>query len=230
MKPSTFLIALVIVSLAILIVFFGQDIFSSVRDKTEFFFTNLSKEFNYQECQSLARENELLKFELSKYAGDSENETGGSRIAEVFSRYPFNNKERLIVNLGGRAGIETGFPVLSPDGYLLGVVSAVRNNQSEVQTIFDPEWKSSVASGGASTKAVMKGGQIPELELIPKESEIKEGDYIFNISPDFPYGKLIGKVRSVDENPEKTWYTASVEIPYDIDEITEVVILTGFKE
>jgi cell shape-determining protein MreC len=230
MKPSTFLIALVVLSLAVLTVFFGQEAFSAARDKTEIFLANLSKDFNYQECRSLVRENEQLKFELSKYVGGPEEETGGNLTAEVFSRYPFNNKERLIVNLGGREGIEAGFPVLSHDGYLVGVVSAVRKNQSEVQTIFDPEWKSSVAAGNASTKAVMKGGNIPELELIPKESEIKEGDFVFNISPDFPYGKLIGKVRSMDEDPEKTWYTASVEVPYDIDEVTEVVILAGFKE
>lgn len=228
MKPSTFLVSFLVFLLVILTIFFGRGFFSSVRDKTELFFASVSRSSGYDECGSLARENELLKFELSKYENDSEGDVEEGKTAEVFSRYPFNNKERLTVNIGMKDGIEVGLPVLSPEGYLLGSVSAVRNNQSEVQTIFDPEWRLSVAVGDASVKAVVNGSQSPELDLISKESEVKEGDYVFSISPDFPYGKLVGKVRSVEGSVEETWYTASIEIPYDIDEITEVIILAGF--
>lgn len=185
---------------------------------------NFTSNSDSGECEFLAWENERLKFELLKYKEETGRETEPGLTAEVFSRYPFNNKERLVVNLDGD-DIEADLPVLSPGGYLLGKISAVGIWRSEVQTIFDPEWRSSVAIGDAKTKAVLKGGQPPKLELIPKDAEVEEGEMVFNISPDFPYGKLIGKIQDIKENAEKTWYTASIQVPYTLDEITEIIVL-----
>jgi len=44
-------------------------------------------------------------------------------------------------------------------------VVVVRSNQSEIETIFDVEWKSSVAVKEIENKAVMEGGQPPKLKL-----------------------------------------------------------------
>ncbi len=223
MKPATALITFLVLSLVILAVFFGQTVFSALKSKAGFFLASFSSSSQSKECESLVRENERLEFELLKYEKEEGREVEKGQVADVFSRYPFNDKERLVVNLG-ESDIKVGLPVVT-DGYLLGRVSAVERYRSEIQTIFDPEWKSSVAVGDAKTKAVMEGGQPPRLELIPKDAEVEEGEFVFNIFPDFPYEKLIGKIEGIEENPEKTWYTASVRVPYTLDEVTEVVIL-----
>ena len=228
MKPTAIITTFIIILLIGFMVFYGQTSLSSTFNNVKIFLASFSFEGKCEDCESLIQENKYLKFELQKHRNSSADESEG-KIAKVFSRYPFNDREYIVVNLGKNDGIKIDSPVLTPSKYLLGKVVSVYDNQSEIETIFNPEWKSSVALKVPEIKAVLKGGQVPKLELISKDSEIKEGDFVFNISPDFPYEKLIGEVKNIKKNPEETWHTALVEVPYSIDEITEVIILNEFK-
>jgi len=227
MKTFKGVIITVILIAVLAIAIFGRSAFSSALQDSKMFFAGISGgPVNQNEYARLVRENELLKFELQKQETKESNKEG--RMARVYSRYPFNDKERMIIDLGESDGVDVGNPVLTKEGYLIGRISDIRGSQSEVQTVYDPEWKSSVAVGNSGNKAVIKGSQPPKLELLPKEAEVKKDDPIFNIDPGYPYQNLIGRIGSINDVPEEIWRRASVQIPYNINDIDKVIVLTSF--
>lgn len=149
--------------------------------------------------------------------------------ARVYSRYPFSDKNLIAIDKGFEDGIAEGMPVLAEKGVLLGRVRVVRRTQSEVETIADPSWKTSVAVGEARVRAVLEGGVPPRLGLIPKEAVIHEGDPVTNIDPDFPMGLLIGNARAAGEDTKKVWLTADIDLPYRVDDLQSVLIMTHFR-
>jgi cell shape-determining protein MreC len=151
----------------------------------------------------------------------------GELLANVYSSYPFSDKVHIIVDKGSIDGVNTGMPVMIDKNIVVGKVISVRKTQSEVQTIFDPEWKTSVIVG-TSTKAVLKGGNTPEIQFIPKEATIAPLDTVLNIAQEFPMHALLGSIKSIREDEKKLWQIATLEIPISFDAINSVTILTKF--
>ena len=148
--------------------------------------------------------------------------------ASIYSRYPFTDRGLVVIARGARDGITVGMPVLSAEGALIGIVRTVRQQQSEVQTIFDPEWRNSVAIGSRRVKAVIRGGNTPQLELIPKDEIIDTASAVVNISPELPFNLPIGTVEQVVFSSDDAWQTAKLT-PYIIsNEVLEVFVETDF--
>lgn len=144
--------------------------------------------------------------------------------ASVYSRYPFTNRGLVVIARGFKDGVQVGMPVLSSEGALIGIVRTVHNSQSEVQTIFDPEWRNSVAIGEKKVKAVMHGGNVPQLELIPKDEVIAIGSNVVNVSPELPFNVPIGTIGNVEFSNNDAWQRA-ILIPYVISNETEEVFI-----
>jgi cell shape-determining protein MreC len=230
MKSLKEIIILILIVAIFIVVIFFRGAFNNIYQKTKVSLSGSdSKVISSNDYNQLLRENQRLKFELEKYQAEAEEKVKEGVIAKVYSRYPFNDKERIIINLGKEDNIKLNAPVLTKDGFLLGKVVVVRSNQSEIETIFDVEWKSSVAVKEIENKAVMEGGQPPKLKLLSKEAEINEGDSVFNITPDFPYQKLIGEVKEIKDITDEIWRTSSVKVQYNLDEINEVVVFVNWQ-
>jgi cell shape-determining protein MreC len=148
--------------------------------------------------------------------------------ALVYSRYPFNNRALLTIDLGEDSNIKEGMPVLAEGEILLGRVKEVKRTQSEVETIFNPGWKSSVVVGNSRTKALLVGGDSPELQLVPQDSRIKEGNIVMNISPDFPANLSIGQVTGDPDLKDEVWLSFQVEPSFQIEDIEKVFVVTNF--
>ena len=176
--------------------------------------------FSYKEFQIFKLENEFLKpkdfFVVPKE---------GYIIADVFSSYPFNDQSKLIINRGARDGIREGMPVLAVEGLLLGRISEVRNSLSGAQTIFDPNWRSSVAIGPSKIRSLLAGGNVPALTFIAKDKIPRVGDEVINISPEYPYGFYLGKVGEIKVSPTEPWATASLETGYNPNLFDQVFIV-----
>jgi len=179
--------------------------------------------------QALSVENESLRAEL-RAANATSTVTGRYhyRVAEVYSRYPYNDEGMLAVDAGSADGIRVGMPVVEAEGVLLGKVVRVERTESEVQTIFSPDWKSSVAVGTSSVKAVLEGGITPTLSLIPKGTAVGNGDEITNISPDYPFGAYVGEVNGIRAVPNDVWQTADVGTSFKLEGVTEALIVLDF--
>ncbi len=186
--------------------------------------------------QKLVLENESLSAELAGLQQIKKNlpqKNDASLSVLVYSRYPFNFKNEILVNAGVNQGVENGQSAVialddatSPSPVLVGKVEKAFENVSLVQTIFDSRFQSAVRIGKSGTNALLKGGNEPELSLIPKDAKIANGDTIYSASPDFPYGLAIGSANNVRISSDQLFQEADVETNYNPNELQSLEIVT----
>jgi|GEM_PF-796533 len=148
--------------------------------------------------------------------------------ATLYSRYPFNDKNLITIEGGEQDGLARYMPALFREGALLGKITNVSRTQSEIETIFDSAWRSSVYIGSSKIKAVLRGGDTPTLEFIPKDAKIQKGDAVVNSSPDFPLNLFIGSISSISDKENELWMSADVNTGYSFDDVKSVFVITNF--
>jgi cell shape-determining protein MreC len=148
--------------------------------------------------------------------------------ARLYSRYPFNDQGVVVIAAGSDDGVRLDMPVLAREGILLGRVSAVRRTQSEVETIFNPAWRSSVYIGTKNVKAVLHGGKTPTIEFVPKEAAIQKGESITNSSPNFPLGVFAGTILLAHAGDRDLWQSADIDPGYTLDDVQSALVVTDF--
>jgi cell shape-determining protein MreC len=149
-------------------------------------------------------------------------------FASVYSQYPFNDRNFIFLNRGLEDGIKLKAPVFGVEGELIGGVSNVDRTRAQVETFWSPTWKSSVYVGEKKSKAVLRGGESPILEFLPKNSGVKVGDSIYNASPEFPLYASIGKVSKILNDDQNPWFGAEVELLVDVDSLREAWVFKNF--
>lgn len=146
-------------------------------------------------------------------------------IAQVYSTYPFSNKNLLSINAGASDGVSVGSVVTVDGNMLLGQVIEVSKSQSIVQTIFDKTWSLPVRIGISRYDGLLVGGQNPRITLIDKIKQIDQGDKVVAAKKEFPYGMEIGSIGSVRGDSAHSFIEADLELPYLPNDIKEVAIL-----
>jgi cell shape-determining protein MreC len=232
MKSFRLLILSVSFVLAALVIFFSRDalihFFGNLRLS---FFGAADSDFSYENYENLKVQKEFL---IQNCAPEKSNDLSVSsgryryEEAQIFSDYPFNNYSAVSVNLGTDDGIKVGMPVLVSEGVLLGKIVAVKRTQSEVETIFNPNWRSAAAFGPEKTKALLVGGPAPHLDLVPKNASSTAGDPVFNLAKDFPINLIIGKILSLEGGENDVWNRAKVEPPVNFEDLKKVIVITNF--
>lgn len=144
-------------------------------------------------------------------------------IANVFSTYPLNFKNILVIDKGSNDGVEKEMIALWQENILLGNVEEIKDNYANIKTFFNPGVQISVKIGDEKINGLLKGGGDPQIELI--EKPVKVGDAVFSASSDFPIGLKIGEIKEIKETSGAIFGNATVKFPYNIGEI-EAVILT----
>lgn len=188
----------------------------------------LDRAFDYKSFNDLRLEREKLLYEIENLKKTKPIQKFDYEEAEVFSYYPWNNRASLVIALGTEDGIKENFPVLAASGVLLGKIKSVKRTQSEVLTIFDPSWRSSVAIGDSRTNALLKGGTEPHLELIPQEAKVIAGDGVLNLSSDFPINYRFGEIAELKKSPKDVWFSAELKVPYKFENLGKVIVLKNF--
>ncbi|MDO8469790.1 MAG: rod shape-determining protein MreC [bacterium] len=181
---------------------------------------------------TLTLENETLRAALARAVSETPSGNTSWRAGYVpvalYSRYPFNDRDRLTIARGSVGGLAIGTPIFAAADVLLGAVREVRRTQAVAQTIFDPGWRSSVSVGTHRVKAVLVGGNPPRLELIPQTDVLEVGDIVMSIDPGFPLGAVIGTIATVEPAMQNAWQTALVAVGYHIDSLEQVLLPTEF--
>lgn len=188
--------------------------------------------FSYRSFEALKLENEALKTRCttSEFVSDSSVESGKYRIQEVqvFSRYPLNDHASISVNAGSDDGLKIGMPVLTAPGVLLGKIKTVSRTKSEIETIFDPSWRSTVSVGDGRIKAVLVGGSTPYVDLLPKNASTTEGDAVLNLAPEFPMNLFLGKITDLQEGSNALWLQGTIDPFFKFEDIDRVLVVTNF--
>lgn len=112
-------------------------------------------------------------------------------VADVYSRYPFNFKNELLVDAGAGNNLKIGGAAVF-DGVLIGKIKEAAAESAVVQTIFDPGFSLPVRIGKGKVDALLVGGVEPKLTMMAKNADISPGDLVYSASADFEYGILIG--------------------------------------
>jgi cell shape-determining protein MreC len=196
-----------------------------------YFFLDSRSTNDVSEADILRLENEELKRLLAFYDGVPEKagaEGFEGLSAKVFSSYPFNDRNLIVLSAGEGDGIKVGMPVISKDGNLLGQVLRTHKYYSVARTIFDPGWSSPVRIND-STDGLLVGGVRPKIELIEKEAAIDSGSLVNSADKNYPYGLLIGSVGLVDVDPAESFQTATLNPVAGLNSVRTVFVITDFS-
>ncbi|PIT93141.1 MAG: hypothetical protein COU06_01490 [Candidatus Harrisonbacteria bacterium CG10_big_fil_rev_8_21_14_0_10_38_8] len=175
--------------------------------------------------KNLEKENLSLRLEVLRLEDKVNDEHQGYIFTNVFSKYPYNDNDRLVIDAGLNDGVVTGMTVNFQPGVFLGEVVSALENRAEVRTIFDPGWELPVRIGEDGVDALLIGGHQPRLTLISKSKEIKVDDRVYVADKEFVYGLTIGFIDRVLIDDKEVFYSAKIRIPYQRSEIKEVFIL-----
>ncbi len=194
------------------------------------------RSFNYENFAALETENAGLKSQIANLlrlkSATSTPVFGGGRYdflaAEVQSDYPWNDYAAVTIGAGATDGLKPGMPVLGSGGVLIGKIKAVSGSQSEVKTIFDPNWRSAVAVGSGRVKALLVGGTVPGLDLIPKDSGPAEGDDVLSVATGLPVDLPVGQIASLSETSSGLWAKAVLTLPWNPGNLDKVYVMTNF--
>lgn len=234
---------LAIFTFAVLI-FFRQSI-SSGLSRAKLFLSDVSTvPFSRERVLALETEIALLRDEVRRLEDISNKSSGDKKSGEKFkfkeSRfyfiYPFSGKKTVILDYGRHDGADLNMPVLfrledRGEFILIGKITKVEGRISEVSTIFDPSWTSGVFVGPSRIRAVLRGGSLPELDLVSGDAVIKKGDVVFNASPDIPIDIPIGVIDQVSKKNNTNlagFPRVQVKPFFSPDSIQKAVIITDF--
>lgn len=187
--------------------------------------------FQTPQFSALQNENMALRVELEHLLSLKEtvsHVTPNAVLAEVYSRYPLNNKSELLINVGAAEGVKPKMAVVV-NGLLLGRVEQVKDHLSSVKTIFDSTLELSVKVGDKGANGLFRGGHSPTVSLITKEVDVKLGSGIFSANTDVPLGLPLGEVADIHDEPGEIWRTATLRVPYDLENIKVVSVITNFS-
>ncbi|MDR3581923.1 MAG: rod shape-determining protein MreC [Candidatus Pacebacteria bacterium] len=175
---------------------------------------------------NLAMENESLKAQLAELqavAAELPTSSSGYVRAMVYSRYPLNFKNELIVNAGTDEGVATGSAVVF-QGLLVGRVATVWSGWSVVQTVFDNSFKMPVRVGRNGYDGLLTGGSYPFVASIAKDKPVGANDIVYAAAPGIPYALPIGEVQSTSTSADNLFEQAALAFPYDVNNIETVMI------
>ena len=149
-----------------------------------------------------------------------------SITAKVFSVYPFNAKNRIFIAAGSAEGIAVGDAVGLGENIFVGRVITVYEHVSEVMTVFDQNFSMSVRVGSGEVDGSLQGGVTPRViyAYTEKSQGIQSGDTIFNADKAYPYGLVVGTVRSFQEDRSGSFFNSDVGTPYAIKDLRTVFI------
>ncbi len=138
----------------------------------------------------------------------------------------------VIINQGSDSGLRHGMPVVTQQG-LVGRVSAVTANAARVQLITDPGSSVNVYLQSSETSLILNGSLTGELELdlIPQDLEIPQGDIVLTsgLGGGYPADVLIGQVVSVRTQEEDLFQSATVQPAIDYSTLQAVLVIVNYR-
>ncbi len=184
-----------------------------------------------KEVEELTSEVVTLKAQLAELAGLGKRPSSPNmeyEPAKVYATYPFNMKQTLTINVGTKSGIREHMAVVSGEKIFVGKVVAVFEDAAEVQTIFDPNFEMPVRLGEEGVDAIVRGGAVPVLDLIPKDAHLTEGESIITSGIVAPYGTPVGIVSGIQRIDYESFQKAGIGLPYAMNDLREIFVITSY--
>jgi rod shape-determining protein MreC len=183
-----------------------------------------------------ARENVQLREALGFISGPSYPSGYDHVAASVTSHAPSEFEQSLVISAGGRDGVSPDDPVLSSEGYLVGQVTKITEHSSEVTLLTDSTSSVTALDIATNTVGVLEIGEGPdrpfELNRVPKEKVVKEGDQIVTAGRRFgrlgsmyPQGIPIGSVKHRSQTDIENFQQVQVDPFADFSSLDVLIVL-----
>jgi len=186
----------------------------------------VSPALTQQQQESLQLENKGLKARLWQLEKTRSGDSYRIISAKIHSRYPFNDKSVISINVGEEAGISVDMTVTVKEGLLLGKITKVFPHYSLVETIFNPGWQLPIRVGESEIESLLTGGIDLKVTLLSKDKKLENGDRVFAASKDFPYGLTIGDLEISEAGSSAgVFHEAVVKVPYNLNELSNVQVI-----
>ncbi|MGC9046903.1 MAG: rod shape-determining protein MreC [Minisyncoccia bacterium] len=230
MSIQKLILLFILIFLLIIVIIYQYKIFKFLFG-FKIFIANLKTIFstNY-DINSLLIENNFLKTKLlfEKSFTSSTDVFINNRhylIANVYAIDPLLNTGNIIIDKGKNYNLQKGMVVSIYPGVLLGKIINVDDYNSEVQTIFSPEWHSIVGIGTSTIHGLLDGGLKLSINKVPLNSNVNDQDIVYNIDSIAPYGFILGSLEKEDTLPTSPWINLKLNVDYNIDDINKVYVL-----
>ena len=190
-----------------------QNSLAYLGKETSYFFSSLNNQtYLKKENESLKKERRRMiaeiillreiekENEILRKAMDLEIDKDFDLIFARVSSFNFS-EDFFIVNKGEDDGVSKGMSVINEKKVIIGQVFETHNNFSKVILITnkDSSFFDARVQRKEETMGIVKGeGEFKLiLDLIPKEREIEEGDFIVSMGGVYPEGLPIGRINNV---------------------------------
>jgi cell shape-determining protein MreC len=205
----------------------NSRIITALQAPAVFFRSLQNRSVMVSQLRELVLENQGLRGQLSQLKNEPLRIVSDRQYlyARVYSSYPFNNADRVIINAGSEHGVRVGMLAVVREGVFFGEVVSVTNKTSEVQTIFSPEVRLEARVGPENISSLLEGGYEPKLTLISKKKPASTGQQIILASKKYPYGLLLGQVGAISESGDKLFDEALLRVPYIMSELNDIFIM-----
>ena len=174
----------------------------------------------------LRQENENLRAALDL------KEAEGFELATVKIIGKDISRDSILINKGSKDGIEKDMPIITVEKVLVGKVTTVYDDFSEVMLVSNPEFSFDIQIFEKNIYGVEKGeGSLESyIDLIPKEKDVLPGDIVLTavLGGMFPEGLLVGEVRDVKNSDVETFQQAQVSLYLNIDNLDDLLVIKDF--
>jgi rod shape-determining protein MreC len=190
---------------------------------------NQGLRFKVMEAGAMERENARLR----QLLGWQAQQPRKIKLASVVLRDPSNWWRTIQIDLGSRDGMRINLPVLSPEGALVGRISAVSLTRSQVVLLGDPNCHVAAVVENESRDNGVVGASGPldsgfvELGYLSTNARLKPGQLVktSGLGGIFPKDILIGQV--VDTQPIEYGFgtVARVKLAANLNALEEVWVI-----
>jgi rod shape-determining protein MreC len=152
-------------------------------------------------------------------------------IARVIGQNIDFENNYLIIDKGSRDGLAVGLPVTIHQGQIIGRLTKVEENLSEVGLLTGNNSKIAVLVLGeesASGLAVGEHNLNLKIEMLESGAKIAEGDLVVtsNLNLDIPSGLVLGEIKKISTTDTALWQSAVVEplAPYLSSSLVTIIL------
>jgi rod shape-determining protein MreC len=179
---------------------------------------NLKLKFQLAQLASIQRENEELRSLLALAPADKYE----LESVLIVGRDINGQKEVVYLSKGSKDGIEEGMGVVVGEGVLIGKISKVFSNSSQMEfLVSDMRVNAEIVEAGAKGVVIGRYETAAVMEMIPRTVEIEKGDAIITsgVGNTLPRGLLIGYVLETNPASNQLFQEVSIEFLVDFQKI-----------
>ena len=153
----------------------------------------------------------------------------------ILAQPPGQFDQRIVIGVGRGKGVKKNSPVVSPSGYLVGLVSAVASGSAQVTLITDETSAVSIMDAKTAAAGILRHsdpGSSIIMDEVPTSEVVNEGDPLVTagwksggLTSLFPRGIPVGWVKGVNQTDIDPYKSIQVTLRVDLASLQNVIVL-----